>query len=253
MAKKTPTTDIVLSQKELNEEGIKTQLTQNDLLEVIVTEKYEAFQNEMNDINQASSKLRDHFYKMKESIAKKAVQAIIKKYGLPVNLDEPNVSHSLHNSSLSVTKNRSVVTKHSYKSERFPVINTYRSSSKEYVQCGGVDYVYIPERDCDKIYCHFDLIVKVQGELAPGVTHDSVYRINDMYYELTTPEYKGLVKNIRQLAKQADEFVERYKDMDVRYESILKEMRVKFNKSLIANSAPGLRKKINGVFHINLV
>ena len=47
MSKKT-NTNLVLTQQDLNEEGIRTQLTQNDLLEVLVTERLEVIDARFN-------------------------------------------------------------------------------------------------------------------------------------------------------------------------------------------------------------
>lgn len=224
--------DIILTQTDLNDEGIKTQLNQNDLLEVLVSEVYESHMNKIKDLNAIAKNINEEFYTLKKDLAVKALVKLIHKTGLKVNIEDISFKasfvgnhadeHKIVGNSLSISE--------------------YRNESKVQVNS------YFSDRFSSQLSINWSFTLQ---------DHKADYIIETTYsgvstVKVDTKPFEKLKKEAEANVKQVNDFYTAYKDMNLNYTALSREVRVKFNKSLIAKGAPKLRAKIASSFGIEL-
>lgn len=251
MTKKSQTADLALTQKDLNDEGIKTQLTQNDLLEVIVSEKHKEFTDEYDLLEKRALEIETKLNEFHKNQVREAIEKMFKKLKITVNLD--NSYHNVYDSKVSFTgkstdpsiKNENGVYIHrptTYREKQKTIIGESRQWSINTVSAGpGVT-----------INKSFTADVSITEKKTDTLDITTKYSIKGLNVVVNTPAYKKLLDELNAHNKHCSEFIKRYQGVDLRYESILKEIRVAFNKKLIVDSAPNLRKRISGAFNIEL-
>ena len=222
-----------LTQEDLNECGIKTQLTQNDLLEVLVTEKLAMISQEIEDINEkkniiikAIAKEKDDFY---EDCKSKAV-AILKKKGIDV---DPEALISIGSNNYS----------DKFESRYIRGLATYKDRNKEYI-LSSYDNNERPRllEKPDTIDVVMNVNVVVTDIVSKDISFTQTYKVNVSFRHKV--DHTVFLKAIADHNKLADSVALKYKNINIDYNSVLKEMRVVFNKKLIAAGSPKLRTKI---------
>ncbi len=251
---KAKTKDLaVLTQNEINAEGIKTQLTQNDLLEVIVSEMHQKFTDRLLFYSDRSKELED---KMKSCIKNQRITAIkefLKKNKIEVK-DEA-IEHSSISRMFSTLSTKSKASLSNERSLRVHYPGVTREKSKEKVllydsYCGSN---FFPEVSTKKaLYDFVGCEIITDGVKTEDLKERRVLEIRNVIVNRHTSEYANIMEEIEKHNKEVVDFCKEYEGVDVRYESLLKDIRVKFNKKVIGDSSETLKNKISDIFGISL-
>lgn len=234
MSKKT-NTNLVLTQQDLNEEGIRTQLTQNDLLEVLVTERLEVIDARFNALEKEHQEIitliNVSYTAVREKSEKEALKTL-KKAGFSISLEDIKFSYYPSLVELDHYYIINHVGKHSYKS---------------------VDRMDL----CTSTHLVYPTNGKFKGTLRITVNKETA-GINS-YHEYKVPvdftyKYNSdvILQRIKDYNEKVDVFIEEMKGVNINYNTVLKEMRVKFNKELIKAGSPKLRAKILEGFGLSI-
>lgn len=233
MAKK----ELALTQQDLNEEGIKTQLTQNDLLEVLVNERCNTIQAEIKFFKERAQSFRTQaqdeveFWKLK---AKKAALEVLKANGIKISDDfECNVHFA-----------DSYYPKTTYTSIKFP--GTYNVARKEFISSHSISVDLGPKN----FTANFSVIfmsnskVEVNSSLTSKVslTHTVNVKIK------IKDGHVGVKSLIEEHNEEVKAYIDSMKDVAINSEAVLKEVRIEFNKKLISTGSPKLKSKIFETF-----
>jgi len=237
MTTKKVNNELAISQQDLNEEGIKTQLNQNDLLEVLVTERLDAIDAECAAITAEYMAIREQAIEqenlMKEQVKKEAIKAL-KKLGIIFGEDQKL------NFSIYVKGDK----------DRYDVFNVYKKSIIK-----GHDNVFRERYNHTEVLKTSGVItgyvlIQVKDVLTSEVTSTHEYKVNVSFTYKN--KSKEIVERIGKHNDNVDAYTEKMAGVNINYNSVLKNMRVTFNKKLIATGSPNLRKKILECFGLSI-
>lgn len=264
--KSKPTTAVaVLTQKDLNDEGIKTQLTQNDVLEIIVEEKYKEFDERLKYFSKRPKEITGEFHNIVKQYCIDQLDKYIKKHKLPFTKEQILKFNIMYFSYLDKGNNPYVrdfpsgglnYLCEASNSRYLNMITPYRENKKMLLSYSNGSLVPIKLTDEMKIqvsFTHTTDTTKVHDQTIGYKSRVSEYVEFGMTFKLT--DVKGLskvMKDAENYVKEAEEFMEIYKDQDVSYDGILRQVKTKFNKELIKTTSPKLKQKIKESFGLTI-
>lgn len=224
--------EIILSQSDLNEKGIKTQLNQNDLLEVLVSEVYDNHIKTIEATKTKAIELVQRFNKLKQDAIQKAGLAAFKKTGLSIDPEKIAFygDFSQKNSD--------------YQSDRIAHLLIVDHRQKTDVSITNSSYLSFTS----KISGRWDYREEVSGkEHTKTITYNGSFEI-----AVDTKPFKKLFADIKAHNEYVEKLNKEYEGVNLNYTALARDVRVKFNKSLIAKGAPKLKAKIASTFGIEL-
>jgi len=223
-----------LDQNDLNESGIKTQLTQNDLLEVLVSERLAVIDKEITDVNNFVKDIIDELDNEKEEFKAAFIDIAVdklKKAKIKVSKENLYNFHASYLTNKEIRESHMVskIIKEEYRSNESISSTSRGCGSRKVFKTGTFD---LQADICFKVTTVVDDIsIETMYEVTVSMTH--------------TFDSKAILDKIATSNTMCDEIVAKYKDVNINYNSVLKDMRVKMNKKLIQNAAGGkLRAKI---------
>ncbi len=236
--------DLVLSQADLNEEGIKTQLTQNDLLEVIVEEKVKAIDDEIEGVQTKAKSFSQAINDATFNFVAEVFRKEVKRLKLPFTAEE--IEERIQDRNISYEIKRS----DSYENVKYvQTLNIYgsrrgRKTEEKLHMCSGESFYIIKE----KVTIHFRLARTTEQK---GYTEESVYRFS-VEADTKKTDLAKLYAEIDAHNQMVKTVCTKYENVNLDKEAILKEIRTTFNKQLIIAGAPKLRQKVKDTFLIEL-
>lgn len=269
MKSKKTTAVAVLSQKDLNDEGIKTQLTQNDVLEIIVEEKYKEFEETLKNFQEQPKQFIADFQNVIKEHYVSQLDKFIKKHKIPFTKEQvlgfgirvytvverkgqnPYISHlEAYSGNIShlCTSNTGTLT--------IGKAVQYRNGKKTIL--GLEKYSSFPAKITSELsikvnFDHTESEDTIVSETAEFKISNRKSYFFSMKFDLK--DVKGISKvlaDVQKYEKESEAFIEKYKDMDVSYENILRQVKTTFNKELIKTGSPKLRQKIKESFGITI-
>jgi hypothetical protein len=235
MAKSTKSLQKVvdLDQDDLNESGIKTQLTQNDLLEVLVSERLAVIDKEITDVNNFVKDIIDELDNEREEFKAAFINIAVdklKKVKIKVSKENLYNFHASYITNNEIWESHMIykVIKEEYRSNE-SISSTFRDCSRKVFNTGTFD---LQADVCFKVTTVVDdMSIETMYKVTVSMTH--------------TFDSKAILDKIAKSNNMCNEIVAKYKNVNINYNSVLKDMRVKMNKKLIQNAAGGkLRAKI---------
>lgn len=241
---------ISLTQEELNGSGIRTSLTQNDLIEVIVDERLSVLNQEIDTHNAKVEAIKTRIAEIRDSFRAEAIEhaiAKIKKYGL--QLSDTDIE-SARSNTVSWGHSDPNVAVHNYPKLKIVEQGGYRASAiKSYVDTWfeSSEYYSKDEHVAANLRVVFnretsipDLRIKTQESIQVEVP---VQRANP---------FLPVIKQLEVLRVEAEAIKKKYDGLNVNPESLLKQTRMAINKQLIASGGANLRDKIQDVFGLSI-
>ena len=233
----------LITQAELNETGIKTQLTQNDLLEVIVSERIRLIEENLGSLNSEAQAIRDEYASKLQGLKAEATKAEVKRLKIPISderIDE-------------IVRNIRIDEIVSWERDK-PGVYTKQLSVNEWNKKREIREHTVGS-PIGPLAEEFDsqISLRVSEEL-PGYAKTTKYYLQ---FRIKTP--KELNKELLKLKKRAtesnikiNEFYRSLEKVNINPDDMLKKARVEFNKKLISSSAPKLRAKIKEFIGVEL-
>ena len=234
VSKKTST----LTQADMNEEGIKTQLTQNDVLEVVVEEKYQYWQQFFKNQAEKVRNFVENYNKMQKDIVFIAFIAFCKKN--KINL--PSVTDSSKYSFTNKTKGSSS----NYLRYYLPTLNSYRGKET-------VISTYEGLYSLNSAFKNHDYEVSFIETTENSFVHTSTTTTVKFSVPISAfKELYSLEDEVKKSSSLVEGFVNENKDVDFSYNGMLRTIKSKFNKELIKTGSPKLSAKIKELFGITI-
>ena len=225
---------IALVQSDLNQEGIKTQLTQNDLIEVVVEERYKEIMKRFDSLAEERKNIINAI--SFGQIENDHKDTFINKYKKLYNIDNVK-SFSIWNS--RTDKNESVPLCH---------INIHRIDKKTDNIGLGTSNITIPTKNSHLSFS-LDLALCEQKK---DETITLNIRLNTNIKIPKNHPSLNIKDRIIKYNEDATAFAKEVAGVNMNYESLTREIRTSFNKKLIVNGSPKLSEKIKEVFKIDL-
>lgn len=222
-----------LTQADLNDEGIKTQLTQNDLLEVIVEEKWKGINDSIDRINKRRRELSGAYENILNDLKK--IEEV--KFRKSINVPKDALVHTSINND--------------FNSRYLDIKSIFIgfANKKNYLGSDTSHSLYVP---VDNVYKYKIMITITVNKKHEDYVKSTSYR-KDL--DLLLPANNAIAKHaidIQNHNKEVEDMVSKYKDVNMSYDTIMRETRTTFNKRLIAGGAPKLRARVKDVFNIEL-
>lgn len=238
--------ELVLQTKDLTDVGITSQLTSNDLLEVVANDLFEKFMAEITSVVKATGVLREksnnllqpEYDDMKAALVK--AKMVSSKEDLnfgysKVNGDDWAASISCHGLDVC-EKDRG--TKVSIDSREFSLSFPKTPEAKVMLKASNRDYDQDKDKVVDGIKC--SVSVNTEKNFSRVVT-------------IKTERFKTLVAEIKEHNKRVELVMELMPANGLlSVERFTREARVKMNKKILSAQSPDFRKKISQLFGISL-
>ncbi len=228
-----------ITQTEMNSEGIKVQLNQNDVLEVIVSERYDSIMEEIAQSERDATSLYKEFDDIIAAEKLRIFKEFVKKNKLPLKEEDFTACNIyLHN-----------------KTGENPVPIYYvaanrRGNHRRYDNKGLNSYTK-GQISMVQGMCKADIAVAKEFK---KVGYSETIRWSSLtHFKFSqSKQLRNLIERIEIHNKAVKVLNKNYADMDLSYEAIQKATRVAFNKKLIAGGSPKLKDKIKSLFNVEL-
>ena len=214
----------LLTQEFLNKNSIKVQLTQNDLLEVLVEERYREIEGMVTKLHNnyvSLSERREQYYSCKKLILE--------------TLGISNVTNFTINGG-TITSLNIFDCKIMDVGRGTQNINLYDCHAHNYFDILKDKVLFYIKygKGTSKSLTTYNII---EGQI-------STEMISKKLLNIYKKERQSFQKELDAHNAKVEEFVNSYKDVNVNRDSILKQMRVAMNKKVINTEAPELAKEI---------
>ena len=226
-----------LTQADLNEEGIKTQLTQNDVLEVIVEKKYQEYQELFKSSKAKASAFSERFNKVKNGILFEELQNFAKanKLVLPYkDMGKYNFNQNVTRYSSSSIEICHIETQLD-KGRHRAVKSTNRSWGIENLTSKNATFI----------------VTYTETKNGP-IKVVSNTEITLVIATAAFSELLSIQKEIDVHNKEVEAFVKAHAETDFNYNTILRQVKSQFNSELIKTGSPKLAKQIKESFGITV-
>jgi hypothetical protein len=238
--------ELVLQTKDLTDVGITSQLTSNDLLEVVATDLFDKFMAEITDVVKETGTLRDktnalmqpEYDVMKSDLIKAKMVATKDSLNFgysKVNGDDWAANITCHGLDVC-EKDRG--TKVTVDHNEFYLSYPKTPEAKVMIKATVGDREEDKDKVVDGIKCH--IWTSVEKKFERAVT-------------IKTERFKTLLSEIKEHNKRVDlvrELMPANGLLSV--ERFTREARVKMNKKILSAQSPDFRKKISQLFNIQL-
>jgi len=248
----------VLTTSDLNAAGINSQLSSNDLVEVVAHDIYDKYLDSINNVIDTGDKLQAKYRKLLDveiNKMKSSLSKYLRKYDAVEIVDEDDytdeefegVSASFSSAdnywpSISISKisvkekDRGSFVEKSCRNLSFPVLKEKSAKVRLTLQTGK------------KSNTEDVKIGAITGEITT-----SSQKIFNQVITLPVARFKNLADEIKEYNKQvSDLMVFLPKNGQLSVERFTREARVKMNKKIISAQSPDFRKKISELFNITL-
>jgi hypothetical protein len=226
------------------EAGIKSELTQNDVIELIATRKIEAITEEFDSLNlrhQSILQFRKEFEVEQVKLFTKEIRDIIKKD--PREYTSKDVSHYIINEN----KGNSNEEKHSL----LQVVEIRGKKTLSF-DVNGVDP--LNENSILVMRFYFSDTVSEETEIK-GFTHN-IYNNRKHSFEKKVHFPRKFIQDFNKTlfkhCENVNAFYNKYKGVDLDADKIIKATRTKFNTKLLKAKSPLLHSQIEGLFDVQL-
>lgn len=242
MAKKkesaTPVvTSLALTQADLNEEGIKTQLTQNDVLEVIVEEKYQEAQNFFKTVEQKANDFITNYNKLRDEIVYNNFLAFCKKNKITIPAGATKETINMN----------SYTTGSQYIHYPFPYLYSDKGRQKATVLSKSTNKYITKHTPELEFQARFDECIN-NAYITTRINTTVVFKIPSTAFD----KLEVLEKEIETSKIESDKFVQDNKDIEFGYAAMLRQIKSTFNRELIKTGSPKLAKQIRESFGITI-
>ena len=249
MAKNKSQEVATLTTSQLEQSGIKTNLTQNDVIEVVATEAYESMMKQIEQIKKFDSSVFNDYSKLDKQFLKKIHS--YKHYSPSLNITEHDINHSnqsgerthieIYNFEVSEMNNSdkikvycnlksiSVATNATLKL----YVHKYADDTKETIN-GFNYYSGNPRVEFSEIYNYKNPLSKEEMQSKA-----------DAYNEIVRGVYDSIP-----VTEKFDSAGNRYKT--VSYDGFVKQARINVNRNIIKNQAPEVAEQINKLFGMEI-
>lgn len=238
--------ELVLQTKDLTDVGITSQLTSNDLLEVVATDLFDKFMAEITDVVKQTGVLREKYKTILQPEFDVMKSELVKAKMIGIK-DEPNTGYSKVDG------------------------NDWQS----YVYCHGLDvsekdrgtkvaidrsefsfaYPKTPEAKV-KLTLSIDDREQEKEKIVNGIkciVNTNTNKNFERVITIKTDRFKNLLNEIREHNKRVDLVMELMPANGLlSVERFTREARVKMNKKILSAQSPDFRKKISQLFNIQL-
>ena len=241
---------ISLTQEELNGSGIRTALTQNDLIEVIVDERLAVLNAEIDAHNSKVDAIRTKIVEIRDSFRAEAIEhAIAKAKRAGLTLSESDIA-SARSNTVSWSYNDPNVTVHNYPRVKIVEQGGYRATQiKSYVDTWFETSEYYSKDK--KIEANLRVTFSREVSIADlGIKSSESIQV-EVPIQRANP-FLQVIKELEELRAEAEAIKKKYEGLNVNPESLLKQTRMAINKQLIASSGANLREKIQDVFGLSI-
>lgn len=238
--------ELVLQTKDLTDVGITSQLTSNDLLEVVATDLFEKFMAEINSVVKETGVLREktqsllqpEYDEMKNDLIKAKMIGSKEELNFgysKINGDDWASYIECHGLDVS-EKDRG--TKVAIDHREFTLSYPKTPEAKVVLKASSREYDKNTEKVIDGIKCSFQ--VNTTKDFSRTIT-------------IKTERFKTLLSEIKEHNKRVDLVRELMPSNGLlSVERFTREARVKMNKKILSAQSPDFRKKISQLFNISL-
>ena len=228
------------SQDTLNENGVQTKLTQQDLIEVLTAEQLDSINEQVNDINLLADGLlvergQIHAKQMK-AIGNLAVNKITK---MGIEFTEDELNNCVIKRAVDDSADKAVVY----------VLKLQVSGDSKNAALKKLSQPAAPVKDTKKFTGTYLVTFKheVTGEdYVKTELHQVKVQVN-IVNDLT--EWKAKVDALN---ARSEVLLARYKGVNLSFEAIAKQTKISVNKQLIIQGSPELKETLRTVFGLSL-
>jgi hypothetical protein len=240
---------IHLTQEELNGAGIRTSLTQNDLIEVIVDEKLRVLNDELEAQNLKVQGVKDRIDAERNKVKAVAVGIAVDKLAAQsIHLSEEDIER-MKTAGCSWSYNDSCTVVLGYPKLYIQDITSYGSRTKKEsvdTKTGGNEYISTKPKLSITINANLMRYRKLTDE----VSYNEEFSVR-VPMEIDNP-FLDLIEEAKEIEQESYAIRERYKELNLNAEALVKQTRVAINKQLITSGGAQLRDKIQDVFGLQI-
>jgi hypothetical protein len=233
--------EIVLTSQVMEDSGIKMSLNQNDLIDIIVSDQVEKVIQRVNSLTAQGDailgKYRSHIDAQKEKFLKELVAAGL--VSPDVSIDRVSAGSKTNVGTWSIS---------------YPSIGENNNSRVEgmmYVGCSTKGS--IPGSPCTMVLL---LTENKEEEVPTGVKGVSMTQKTNLIYRkefnLTDKILTPIIQRIKEHDEEVSQFRSLFPNGAFNPNKIAKESRIKLNKKILKNQAPGIAEELSKTFGMEI-
>ena len=241
MSEKLTKTDTALTLKSLEDSGIKTQISQSDLIDIVVQDRQEKIQIQVNSINEIGIKLQKRFtdfLDIQKSNFLKELQKI-----------DPNIIMANITIRYSNQYNSLPISKISFKEDSYAKTDNIYVLNKE-------PYGSLPtDKDTPILILTCSVTGRTEGDVAglKGVTYVSnSSKVYTKEIKVPTRSMAAFYKERKELEEICDNFLATFPSLRINLNKLARDTKVRMNKAILKNQSPALQDQMKKLFAIDL-
>jgi len=241
MSEKLTKTETALTVKSLEDSGIKTSINQNDLIDIVVQDKFEKIQNEVNRINEKAKYLAEGYVKMREA-NKDLFLKELNKIDPSITLEQITIELKNRYSGVSIFGL-------TFLEDQYAKVDNIYEIKKQALgtlPAEGESPIFI-------LTCR--ITTNSEGDVtgAKGVKFTSTSTtIYTKGVKVSAKSISGYYKDAEALNKECNEFLAMFPNPRININKIARETKTKMNKAILKNQAPLLQEQMKKIFAIDL-
>lgn len=213
--------EVMLTSKELEENDIKIVVNQNDIIEMVATERFNKIMSEYKEIQTLKDSYNYNDYK---KIYRKEVEKFLKAIDVEVN--QTNID-------------KVVIYSRKYSSNSIKLKFLDLKASKLSFYVGNLSQI-------SEIEIQF-------SKKSTEYIKKSIRKENSLLYTTNVPvKLRFDLDEIEEYNKKVTKFYEDYGSLNFNLDKLIRETKVEFNKNIIKSKGGNFKEKLNQVFNINL-
>jgi len=241
MSEKITKTETSLTLKSLEDSGIKTQISQSDLIDIVVQDRHEKIQIEVNSINEISIKLQKRFTDFLE----------IQKSNFLKELQKVDPSVMMANITLKYANqyNGLPISKISFKEDSYAKTDNIYELKRENL------WTLPGDKEPPVLILQCSISGGTEGDVAglKGITY--VSRSSKIYTKEIKVPAKAMASFYRdriEFEKICDDFLATFPNPRINLNKLARDTKVRMNKAILKNQSPALQEQMKRLFAIDL-
>lgn len=232
----------LITPNQLIDEGIKHQLTQGDLLEIVADNRISEINRQINIFNKRADVIRENIrYKNVFSSFIDTFKLELEKI-LEREIDINNISIDTHSSDRGdyFSLYRAYISQQNAKTE------ILRTQHESFYLCKNINSTLVLK------YTNSKRLTGTYGDIISNGSSTETYekhvKITPKYIKL----YQGYQKEMKEHNEEVKAYAETFKGVNLNQDKFIRDTRIAFNKQLLSSKSPDFKKKLKSFFNLEL-
>ena len=239
MAKETTSTSTELTVKSLEDSGIKTSINQSDLIDIVVQDKHDRIQREVERIDTVARATAKKFSDYLDGVKNTFLEEV-QKVDPSITLEQISMNQKNRYSSTPINGVFFSEDQHAR------VDNIY--------QIGKTNRGNLPTETEPALYSlECNVTISKETEVAKGIKATSVTKVHYIKeVKLPAKTMASFYSHAKALNIECDAFIATFPSTRINMNKVTKDIKTKMNKAILKNQAPALQEQMKKVFDIDL-